>query len=170
MQDKVDLVAHSSSAEHSDSVISALALPIILALFITFNYKINKSIKTSPVVHLYSTWYNSFNTAGEIAQGIAILTIIPLYMVGVLTGSNTTILIAVGIAGLLLSLYLVPLIAHSNHKTNISSEISPVVQSSSVEHGNKPRLPSGKRYAMQLPLENLELASRCPRPRMIVSA
>jgi len=182
MQDEVDLAVHGLSAgdrflQLFASGIAALILLICLVPLITpRNYKTNMSSEISPAVQSSSAWYgNSFNTVPRIALGIAALAILlslAAQSLGVEYSNipNTSILIAVGIVGFLLLFYLVPLIAHFKHKTNMSSQISPVVQSSSVEHGNKRPLPSGKYYTIQVPFESVELASRCPRPRMIARA
>jgi len=188
MKDKVYLAVHSFRAWYSDNseIIDALislntSMITFLALLAQYirirSYKTNTSNQISPVVHSSGTWYgNSFNTAPRIALVIAAATFLlatSAHRLGVEYSNilNTAILIAVGIAGLLLSFYVVPLSKHSNYKTNISSEISPVVHSSSVEHGdNKPPLLSGIRYHTFNPFHYLGLASRCPRPRMIARA
>jgi len=183
MQDEVDLAVHGLSAgdrflQLFASGIAALILLICLVPLTTpRNYKTNMSSEISPAVHNSSAWYsNRFNTVPRIALGIAALTVLlslAAQSLGFVYSNipNTSTLIAVGIAGFLLSFYVVPLSKHSNYKTNISSEISPVVHSSSVEHGdNKPPLLSGIRYHTFNPFHYLGLASRCPRPRMIARA
>jgi len=157
---------------------STITLLAVLAQSIWISiHKTNTSSQISPVVHSSSTRYgNSLNTAPRIALGTAASTFLlatSAHRLGVEYSIilNTAILIAVGIAGFLLSFYVVPLSKHSNYKTNISSEISPVVHSSSVEHGdNKPPLLSGIRYHTFNPFHYSGLASRCPRPRMIARA
>ena len=88
--------------------------------------------KVDLVVHSSSPWYcNRFNTAPRIALGIAALTLLPALAehrpgAEYSNSLNSAILIAVEIAGIFLSFY----------QTNISSEISPVVHSSSAWYGN----------------------------------
>jgi len=185
MEDKVDPAAYSLSAEYRDRLlvlfvfgILPLPSPITLALLIMLNYKIYMPKKISPVVHSSSAWYGyGSNTARRIALGIAALTLLLLVLavhsLGVEYSNilNTAILIAVGIVGFLLSFEIIPFIARLNYKTNMSSEISPVVYSSMIGFSNnKPPQRGGKRYSMQIPLEYSEFSSRRPRPRMIVRA
>ena len=142
-----------------------------------YKYKANISSEISRVVHSISTWYgNRFNTAPRVALGIAALTLLLVleahcFGVEYSNSLNTATLMAVKIAGCLLSFYLPPLIMPRNYKANISSEISPVVHSSRVEHGNnKTSLLSVIRYYRLSPFHFSGLASRFPRPRMIVRA
>ena len=149
MQNKVDLAAYSFSPEYRDGLlvlfVSGILLPtslFTLALLITLNYKIYMSKKISPVAHSSSAWYGyGSNTARRIALGIAALTLLLLVLavhsLGIEYSNilNTAILIAAGIAGFLLSFEIVPFIAHLNYKTNMSSEISPVVHSSNAWYG-----------------------------------
>ena len=179
MRDKVDLAEHGLSAgDLLAFLVSALTILTSIIVYITTprNHKTNISSETSPVVHSFSAWYGSTsNTAPRIVLGtvdLILLLTLALQSLGVKLskGLNISILVAVGITEVLLLLYLIPLSSPRNYKTNMSSTMSPLVLSSSVRHGSKPALQSGEPYTMQSPSHYSELASRCPRPRMIVRA
>jgi len=131
------------------------------------HYRTNISSEISPVVHSSSAWYRNIYTT---TQRIALKTVAALTLLASCNSNlNTAGRIKLGIVWFILLFYLLPLVMSRNYKANISSEISPVVHSSSVEHGdNKPPLLSRIRYHRPSPFHYSGLASRCPRPRMIV--